>query len=65
LSRPASTHFQQLLRIDLTGFEAIDQGRLRFDPFRNGRGIEPVGFVHNLRRAAYWTSQRARPHAER
>ena len=61
LTRPVPAQFQPLLRIEVTGFMELDQRRLRFDPFRNGRGIEPVGFVHNLRRAAYWTSQRARP----
>jgi hypothetical protein len=65
LSRPVAARFEPLLRIELTGFEAIDQRRLRFDPFRNGRGLQPVGFVHNLRRAAYWTSQRARPESDR
>jgi hypothetical protein len=65
LSRPSAARFERLLRIDITGFHELDQRRLRFDPFRSGRGIEPVGFVHNLRRAAYWTSQRARPAKER
>jgi len=61
LSRPVDARFERLLCIRLTGFTELDQRRLRFDPFRSARGIEPVGFVHNLRRAAYWTSQRARP----
>ncbi|WP_394836469.1 hypothetical protein LVJ94_06135 [Pendulispora rubella] len=38
----------------------IDQSALRFSPFRSGRGLEPVGFVHHLRIAAYAASQRAR-----
>lgn len=41
---------------------AIDQAALRFDPFRSGAGIEPVGLVHAIRRAAYAASQDARPH---
>ena len=39
----------------------IDQERLRFWPFRNGRGITPRGLVHGLRRGVYSMSQRARP----
>jgi hypothetical protein len=35
----------------------LDQGALRFDPFRNGRNIEPAGYVHHLRRLTYPTSQ--------
>lgn len=61
LTRPIPARFERLLRIQLTGFLELDQRRLRFDPFRSARGVDPVGFVHNLRRAAYWTSQRARP----
>jgi hypothetical protein len=40
---------------------SIDDDALRFSPFREGRGIRPVGFVHALRRAAYAASQQARP----
>jgi hypothetical protein len=39
----------------------IDQEALRFDPFRVGRGIHPVGFVHGIRKLVYAASQRARP----
>lgn len=39
----------------------LDQAALRFSPFRDGRGMRPVGFVHNLRKGAYAASQRARP----
>jgi hypothetical protein len=39
----------------------VDQAALRFSPFRSGRGLAPVGFVHFLRAAAYAASQRARP----
>ncbi|MEO8183439.1 MAG: hypothetical protein ABI895_31785 [Deltaproteobacteria bacterium] len=42
-------------------FLDLDQEALRFDPFRAGRGVTPVGFVHALRRATYLASQRARP----
>jgi hypothetical protein len=44
---------------------AIDQGALRFSPFRNGRGVTPRGFVHALRHGAYAASQFARPAHER
>jgi hypothetical protein len=51
-----------IARIELTrAAEGIDQERLRFDPFKNGRGIAPVGFVHSLRLGTYRASQRARP----
>lgn len=40
---------------------SIDQAALRFDPFRSGANIEPVGLVHAIRRAAYAASQVARP----
>lgn len=39
----------------------LDQEALRFDPFRAGRGLRPVGFVHHLRPAAYVASQHFRP----
>lgn len=39
----------------------VDQEALRFDPFRDGRGISPVGLVHAMRKATYAASQSARP----
>jgi hypothetical protein len=33
---------------------------LKFDPFRNGRGIRPAGFLHAVRRAVYPAAQRGR-----
>lgn len=39
----------------------IDQQALRFDPFRVGAGVAPVGLVHAIRRAAYPASQWGRP----
>lgn len=65
LKRPIAARFEPLLRLRLTGLIELDQRALRFDPFRDGRGLQPVGFVHAMRRAAYWTSQRARPSARR
>lgn len=38
----------------------VDQERLEFSPFRAGRGIRPVGFVHALRRGTYGASQAMR-----
>ena len=52
--------FAPLVRIQLVSVRLTDPASLRFDPFRNGRGIEPHGFVHALRRGVYGASQRAR-----
>jgi hypothetical protein len=38
----------------------LDPERLRFSPFRDGLGITPSGFLHNMRRVAYRESQRGR-----
>jgi hypothetical protein len=59
--RPLDSSFESVVRVRLRRFLDLDQDALRFDPFRAGRGIEPVGFVHAMRRATYLTSQRARP----
>lgn len=61
IRRPPPRAFSPLVRLDLEGLEEIDQRALRFDPFRCGRGLRPVGFVHNMRRASYAASQAARP----
>jgi hypothetical protein len=53
--------FQPLARITLSELLEDDPQRLRFDPFRAGRGVQPVGFIHGLRRASYAASQLARP----
>ena len=47
-------------RISLERATELDDRALRFDPFRTGSGLMPVGFVHSLRRAAYDASQHAR-----
>lgn len=39
----------------------MDSERLRFRPFRSGRGLTPRGFVHSLRVGVYALSQGARP----
>jgi hypothetical protein len=56
LTRP----WEPIARISFDRFIDLDQNELRFDPFRNGAGIVPVGVVHAMRRAAYAASQRAR-----
>jgi hypothetical protein len=43
----------------------IDQSALRFTPFRDGAGIEPVGFIQGLRWAAYAGSQVGRQASRR
>jgi hypothetical protein len=43
----------------------FDQQALRFSPFQAGRSLEPIGFVHHLRVAAYAASQAARPPTSR
>ena len=45
-------------RLVLLSFADVDQDRLRFSPFRTGRGIVPSGFIHALRHGAYRASQR-------
>jgi hypothetical protein len=52
--------FVPLVHIQLVSVRLTDPASLRFDPFRSGRGIEPRGFVHALRRGVYRSSQRAR-----
>jgi hypothetical protein len=51
----------QVARIVLVQEAVVDQARLRFSPFRDGKGFTPRGFVHGLRRATYLLSQAARP----
>jgi hypothetical protein len=53
--------FRPLARLRTLEVLELDQEALRFDPFRVGRDITPVGFVHALRRATYSASQQARP----
>jgi hypothetical protein len=50
-----------LLELRLTSPVTIDQRRLRFSAFRDGRGLRPIGFVHALRAATYPSSQASRP----
>jgi hypothetical protein len=52
--------YQTFALIELGSEVAVDQEALRFDPFRTGRGLRPVGFVHGLRIASYRASRWAR-----
>jgi hypothetical protein len=58
---PLARRWIDLARLALEVPLQIDQAALRFSPFRCGRGLEPIGFVHALRAAAYAASQDARP----
>jgi hypothetical protein len=62
---PLFRHWQPVARLTLIGQFDADQAALRFSPFRAGAGIQPVGFVHALRLAAYAASQQARPEHDR
>ena len=53
--------WRPLVELRLTSPVTLDQRRLRFSAFRDGRGLRPVGFVHSLRAATYASSQAARP----
>ncbi|MBZ0231906.1 MAG: hypothetical protein K8M05_06105 [Deltaproteobacteria bacterium] len=56
--------YHPLARIELARVaDEVDQAALRFDPYRNGRGITPSGLVHSIRPAAYAASQRGRARA--
>jgi hypothetical protein len=59
--RPDGTHqWQPLVELRLTSPVQLDQQRLRFSPFQDGRGLNPRGLVHALRLATYRASQVAR-----
>ena len=58
---PVGESFQSVVRLQLRERVELDQEALGFDPFRDGRGITPVGFVHSMRKATYLASQHARP----
>ena len=51
-----------IARVTLDRAVTIDQATLQFDPFRAGLGLQPVGVVHAIRRAAYAASRAGRPH---
>lgn len=60
LQQRATLHlrWETIARISVEREVAIDQEALRFDPFRGV--LEPVGFVHAIRRAVYAASQHGR-----
>lgn len=51
--------WRRIVRLELREEIDLDQEALRFSPFRDGRGITPVGFVHGLRAATYAASRAA------
>ena len=61
LEMKAGAAWEPVAHIVLEERIEVDQQRLRFSPFRDGKGITPRGFVHGLRRATYLLSQAARP----
>ncbi len=58
---PWSRHWQSVAELVVKEPATVDQAALRFSPFRAGAGIQPIGFVHAIRLAAYAASQDARP----
>lgn len=52
--------WQPLDTVSLTARIDIDQGKLRFDPYHAGLGLEPAGFLQGLRWAVYPASQLGR-----
>lgn len=61
LRRTWTRGWRPVARVVLDAELPVDDALLRFSPFRTGRGIQPRGFVHALRRGAYAASQAARP----
>jgi hypothetical protein len=59
--RTLTRHWHTIVRVTLEAPLDVDQEALRFDPFRTGAGVVPVGLVHAIRRAVYPASQRGRP----
>lgn len=62
--RPRNEDFRSVAQIVIGRLLDGDPAGLRFDPFRSGRGLVPVGFVHTMRRLTYASSQRSRPSSE-
>jgi hypothetical protein len=52
--------FTAFARVTVLELYGADPPALVFDPFENGRGLEPVGFIHALRKGAYAGSWRGR-----
>jgi hypothetical protein len=49
--------YRRIARVRLDRVLSLDQEALRFDPFRDGRGIVPSGLIHAIRRRAYPASR--------
>ena len=52
-----------MARVTLEEVVAEDPS-MEFDPFLDGRGLQPVGFIHALRKGAYAGSRRGREQAQ-
>jgi hypothetical protein len=61
---PIRRTWEDVALVVLEGPLLFDQQALRFSPFRSGRGVRPVGFIHHMRVAAYAAGQRARDRAQ-
>jgi hypothetical protein len=59
-SKKLGPGYHSVAFIELGSEVAVDEQALRFDPFRAGRGLQPIGFVHHLRVASYAASRWAR-----
>lgn len=61
-ARPAQlgAPYQPIADIHLCERVLLDQEALSFDPFRDGCGLSPVGFVHSMRIASYAASRKGR-----
>jgi hypothetical protein len=57
--------WQPIVEVLLERPAALDGDALHFSPFRTGRGVQPRGFVHAMRRRVYEASQAARSAATR
>lgn len=58
-----STAWRDVAKIKLIRRLHFDQERLRFNPFQNGLGIRPSGFLQHLRIGAYRMGQVGRPNS--
>ncbi|MDY7226898.1 hypothetical protein [Hyalangium rubrum] len=56
----AAGRWHPLAELRLVEQVTLNPATLRFWPFRDGRGITPMGFVHSLRIPTYRQSQKAR-----
>jgi hypothetical protein len=56
----AAGRWYPIAELHLLELVSLNPATLRFWPYRNGRGITPVGFIHALRIPTYRQSQEAR-----